>query len=407
MGKKLFTWSKKDRPNKEYDVGEQIGSGQFSQVFRCSRQSDSTEWALKKIAKKGSTVDEMVAEVEIMHRISHPNCMKLEDVFETDHDLYLVLELATGGELFDQIVERSHYSEKDTAALMTDILKCLQYIHGQGVVHRDLKPENLLYSSKTYTTIKIADFGLAKEFEEGKLLFGVCGTPGYMAPEMVHFEGYSKKADVFSMGVILYILLCGFPPFGDDDFEWQFLSPEWDGISAGAKDLVKKMLAIKPTDRPDIDQCLQHEWLRTTDDRNMKEAIDALKKFNARRRFRKGITAVRTTNFLKKVIALKTSGSQSPAGSVGPASDDDVAKFFRVYDNELSSSLKKLESASVNSEHMLAALALNPELSASMAPAMANIFKQMTLYEKDFKAFRKAYAKAFLPKAQEGVAEHL
>lgn len=137
-------------------------SGQFSQVFACTRKSDKGQFALKKIAKKGSTVDEMVAEVEIMHRIGHGNILKLEDVFETDHDLYLVLELATGGELFDQIVERSHYSEKDTAALMTDILKCLLYLHNEGVVHRDLKPENLLYSNKNYDTIKIADFGLAK-----------------------------------------------------------------------------------------------------------------------------------------------------------------------------------------------------------------------------------------------------
>jgi serine/threonine protein kinase len=106
----------------------------------------------------------MVAEVEIMHRIGHGNILKLEDVFETDHDLYLVLELATGGELFDQIVERSHYSEKDTAALMADILKCLLYLHNEGVVHRDLKPENLLYSNKNYDTIKIADFGLAKVY---------------------------------------------------------------------------------------------------------------------------------------------------------------------------------------------------------------------------------------------------
>jgi serine/threonine protein kinase len=265
---------------------------------------------------------------------------------------------------------------------------------------------NINNTKKNYDTIKIADFGLAKEAPPDKLLFGVCGTPGYMAPEMVHFEGYGQKADVFSMGVILYILLCGFPPFGDDDFDWQFLSPEWDGISPGAKDLVTKMLKLKPSERPSIAECLQHEWLRTTDDRNMKEALEALRKFNARRRFRKGITAIRTTNYLKKIVALKSTSSQNEFTSLSEGPDD-VGKYFRVYDDALSGSLKKLEACSAGADQMLKQLASNPELSNSMAPAMANIFKLMTLMEKDFKAFRKAYAQAYLPPAQADVADYL
>lgn len=174
------------------------------------------------------------------------------------------------------------------------------------------------------------------------------------------------------------------------------------------------MLKLKPSDRPSIAECLQHDWLRTTDDRNMKEALEALRKFNARRRFRKGITAIRTTNFLKKIVALKSTSSQSeltavshPTPNLQPEGPDEVGKYFRVYDDALSGSLKKLEACSAGSDQMLKQLASNPELSNSMAPAMANIFKLMTLMEKDFKAFRKAYAQAYLPPAQKDVADYL
>jgi len=183
------------------------------------------------------------------------------------------MELATGGELFDSIVSRGKYSEKDAARVVQQVASACHYLHAIGIVHRDLKPENLLLESKAADArVKIADFGLSKIMEATSVLQTACGTPGYVAPEVLLGEGYNQEVDVWSIGVITYILLCGFPPFYADSnaklFEkimagsYTFPSPYWDKISESAKDLIKKMLVVEPKQRYSSKQVMDHPWIQ-------------------------------------------------------------------------------------------------------------------------------------------------
>jgi serine/threonine protein kinase len=218
------------------------------------------------------------------------------------------------------IIARGHYSEKDAANLMRDSLDALKYLHSLGVVHRDLKPENLLYASgeegsEMYDVIKLADFGLAKVVQGGNdhSMTTTCGTPGYVAPEVLEQKGgYGPEVDVWSMGVILYILLCGFPPFYDENNavlfqqikkgDYSFPSPYWDDISDGAKDLVKKILQINPQTRLTIQQCLDHPWMSSASDTPLASQQEQLRKFAARGRFKKAINTVCPIENLRRAV---------------------------------------------------------------------------------------------------------
>merc|ERR1719222_1191188 len=192
--------------------------------------------------------------------------------------MHLVMELVTGGELFDRIVSRGNYTEKDAASLMATLCDALNYLHGKHIVHRDLKPENLLYSSPADDAIiKVADFGLARVVSGKDMMKTACGTPGYVAPEILKNQGYDSGAvDVWSAGVILYILLCGFPPFYEEELpalfdqilhaRFDFPSPWWDNISKEAKDLVKAMLVIDPAARLTAAQVMEHPFVKKPGD---------------------------------------------------------------------------------------------------------------------------------------------
>jgi serine/threonine protein kinase len=211
--------------------------------------------------------------VKIMHKINHPNCVQLYEMYETPKKLYMVMELLRGRELFDRIVERQSYSESDASTLMTSVLHAIEYLHSIGVVHRDLKPENIIYASPDSNVVKITDFGLAKHRADtdAKMVTG-CGTLGYAAPEVLKNEPYGKAVDMWSVGVILYILLCGFPPFSNDHTpklfrqikrgEYDFPLPYWENITHSAKDLVQKLLTVNPKRRLTVTQALQHPWIK-------------------------------------------------------------------------------------------------------------------------------------------------
>merc|ERR1719198_2157866 len=175
--------------------------------------------------------------------VSHPNIIQLYEIFDEKEKMNLVMELVTGGELFDRIVAKSHYTEREAANTIATICAALKHLHKQKIVHRDLKPENLLYSDPTdEAIIKVADFGLARMVSAGDIMKTACGTPGYVAPEILQNKGYDSPAvDMWSTGVILYILLCGFPPFYEEELpalfdqilkaRYDFPSPWWDSIS--------------------------------------------------------------------------------------------------------------------------------------------------------------------------------
>merc|ERR1712083_331462 len=233
------------------------------------------------------------------------------------------MELVTGGELFDRIVAKGNYTEGDAADLMKTLCDALAYLHEKNIVHRDLKPENLLYSSPADdATIKVADFGLARIVSGKDMMKTACGTPGYVAPEILKNMGYDSGAvDVWSSGVILYILLCGFPPFYEEELpalfdqilhaRYDFPSPWWDTICKGAKDLVMKMLEIDPKKRLTAAQVRQHPWVvsclgGTVGDNKLPETIDALRKYNASRKLKKAARGIMAANKLK---VLQAAGS--------------------------------------------------------------------------------------------------
>jgi len=316
---------RKDPIEDHYIIGTSLGSGSFGDVKICTEKATGKDWAVKIITKKGNSVDEkrmeiIQVEIDILKVVNHDNVVKLKDIFETDTHFYIIMEVISGGELFDKIVELTHYSEKEAARLTAQILRGIAHLHEKRIIHRDLKPENLLLSSKSLdAVIKITDFGLSKIFQEDEqeLGYNAVGTPGYIAPEVLNLldtgEPYSREIDLWAVGVILYILLCGFPPFhGEDEEEvydkitagdWVFLSPYWDPVSKEAKDLIEKLLNLDPRARLTASQALAHPWIahyETNSEAHLNEAIVQLKKFNAKRKFRGAILAVKALAKLRR-----------------------------------------------------------------------------------------------------------
>jgi len=259
-----------------YELGEEIGRGGFSVVFEAKDKQTGQRVAIKCVQLAVQADDEaMVAlkrEIRIMKKVSHPNILKLYEVFVEDDSFYLVMELVPGKELFERIIDRGQYSEKHASNIIRQIVSAVEYLHSNGIAHRDLKPENLLSSGDDDNeVIKIIDFGLSKKFGDEQLVTSV-GSPGYVAPEVLTAESYDKSVDMWSVGVILYILLCGFPPFFADtstelfkkiiDVKYDFDDPAWDDVSDAPKDIIRHLLVKEPSERITAKQLLDHPWVK-------------------------------------------------------------------------------------------------------------------------------------------------
>uniref|UniRef100_A0A673HNU2 calcium/calmodulin-dependent protein kinase n=1 Tax=Sinocyclocheilus rhinocerous TaxID=307959 RepID=A0A673HNU2_9TELE len=295
----------------EYQLYEELGKGAFSIVRRCVKKSTSQEYAAKIInTKKLSARDhqKLEREARICRLLKHSNIVRLHDSIAEEGFHYLVFDLVTGGELFEDIVAREYYSEADASHCINQILESVSHIHQHDIVHRDLKPENLLLASKMKgAAVKLADFGLAIEVQgDQQAWFGFAGTPGYLSPEVLRKDPYGKPVDIWACGVILYILLVGYPPFWDEDQHklyqqikagaYDFPSPEWDTVTAEAKNLINQMLTINPAKRITADQALKHPWVcqRSTVASmvHRQETVECLRKFNARRKLKEPQTTV-------------------------------------------------------------------------------------------------------------------
>ncbi|XP_063463806.1 calcium/calmodulin-dependent protein kinase type II subunit gamma isoform X9 [Pan paniscus] len=303
----------------------------FEELGKCVKKTSTQEYAAKIInTKKLSARDhqKLEREARICRLLKHPNIVRLHDSISEEGFHYLVFDLVTGGELFEDIVAREYYSEADASHCIHQILESVNHIHQHDIVHRDLKPENLLLASKCKgAAVKLADFGLAIEVQgEQQAWFGFAGTPGYLSPEVLRKDPYGKPVDIWACGVILYILLVGYPPFWDEDQHklyqqikagaYDFPSPEWDTVTPEAKNLINQMLTINPAKRITADQALKHPWVcqRSTVASMMhrQETVECLRKFNARRKLKGAIltTMLVSRNFsaAKSLLNKKSDG---------------------------------------------------------------------------------------------------
>ncbi|XP_037634877.1 calcium/calmodulin-dependent protein kinase (CaM kinase) II beta 1 isoform X18 [Sebastes umbrosus] len=331
----------------EFQLYEELGKGAFSVVRRCVKLCTGQEYAAKIInTKKLSARDhqKLEREARICRLLKHPNIVRLHDSISEEGFHYLLFDLVTGGELFEDIVAREYYSEADASHCIHQILESVHHIHQHDIVHRDLKPENLLLASKCKNAaVKLADFGLAIEVQgDQQAWFGFAGTPGYLSPEVLRKEAYGKPVDIWACGVILYILLVGYPPFWDEDQHklyqqikagaYDFPSPEWDTVTPEAKNLINQMLTINPAKRITAQEALKHPWVcqRSTVASMMhrQETVECLKKFNARRKLKGAIltTMLVSRNFsaAKSLLNKKADVKESSDSSNTTVEDEDV-----------------------------------------------------------------------------------
>lgn len=273
----------------KYDLlSKVLGSGAFSQVLMCKSRSSGASMALKVVDKKKflqfrktrQTELTVESEREVMERIEHPNIVRLHETFDTKNSFYLVMEFLAGGDLLQRILDHGIYSTGATRRLFCDVLNGIQCLHDNGIAHRDIKPENILLTSTDEDgTAKIADMGLAKDFPDYASVqmqrATVCGTPHYFAPEMVlaaegGLASYGKAVDMWAAGVVLYIMLCGFPPFDEENLydqiasgRYDFDAEQWLSVSAIARDLVEKLMQVNADERWTISKALCHPWLES------------------------------------------------------------------------------------------------------------------------------------------------
>ncbi|XP_059206790.1 death-associated protein kinase 2 [Centropristis striata] len=319
-----------------YEIGEVLGSGHFAQVRQVHERATGTCWAGKflKIRKNacsrlGLEKTSVEQEVEILQALQHPNIVTLKDVFESRAEVVLILELVSGGELFDFIAEKENLLESEAIEFMKQILEGLGFMHGKNIVHFDLKPENIMLSDRVtpHPNIKLIDFGLAHRVHQGEEYRSSSGTPQYIAPEVINSEPLGAAADMWSTGVITYILLSGLSPFqGDTDEEtlknilvmnYEFPPHYFNMASSMAKDFIQKLLVKNPNDRMTAEECLLHPWIkpitrkqlanRNRSSINMKN----FKKFNARRKWKMSYNMVWMCNRLAHLRVL-CKGSPDP-----------------------------------------------------------------------------------------------
>jgi len=315
----------------KYEPKEILGKGVSSTVRRAVLKETGEEFAVKIIDVSQSLVDsdglnlreQTLREIEILRLVAgHENIIQLIDVFESATYIFLVFELCPNGELFDHLNSVVTISEKRARKIMKQVMEALVHCHNLGVVHRDIKPENILLDKDF--NVKVTDFGFAKELQPGERLYEVCGTPGYLAPELLkagmverhECDGYGQEVDVWACGVVLYTLLVGFPPFWHRkqlmmvrqimEAKYSFNSAEWADISKAAKDLISMMLVVEPSLRLNINQSLTHEFFHTSASRRGSKTSESLtvpvKIFNPRRKWK---ILLKTVKFVVRISRLK------------------------------------------------------------------------------------------------------
>ncbi|XP_059668986.1 calcium-dependent protein kinase 17 [Cornus florida] len=289
-----------------YTIGKELGRGQFGITYLCTHKQTGEQFACKTIAKRKlvnkEDIEDVRREVQIMHHLTgQPNIVELKGAYEDKHSVHLVMELCAGGELFDRIIAKGHYTERAAASLLRTIVQIVHTCHSMGVIHRDLKPENFLLLNKDEDSpLKATDFGLSVFYKQDEVFKDIVGSAYYIAPEVLK-RRYGPEVDIWSIGVMLYILLSGVPPFWAESEQGifnsilrghiDFTSDPWPSISSQAKDLVRKMLTLDPKQRLSAFQVLNHPWIKEdgeAPDTPLDNAVLArLKQFRAMNKFKK------------------------------------------------------------------------------------------------------------------------
>lgn len=310
-----YVWKKNTENIQEiFDFMEELGSGAFSEVYMVKEKKTGKTFAMKCVKKKQKRDLNLENEIAVLRRIKHDNVVGMEDFYESRTHYYLVMQLVSGGELFDRILDRGVYSEKDASRVIQQVLQAVSYLHQNGIVHRDLKPENILYYSQDENSkIMISDFGLSKVVDNG-IMSTACGTPGYVAPEVLAQKPYSNAVDCWSIGVITYILLCGYPPFYEESetrlfskimkAQYEFDSPFWDDISESAKDFIRNMMQKNPKMRYTTDQALRHPWIigKTARSQDIYYSVSIqIQKNFAKSKWKQAYNAAVAINHMKKL----------------------------------------------------------------------------------------------------------
>eukprot|EP00210_Caulerpa_lentillifera_P007276 g6958.t1 len=376
----------KETPNINdlYEIGKVVGRGQFGTTrIAVDKQHRDRKYACKSISKRKivnqEDIDDVRREIEILRHLNgHPNVCEFRGAFEDRHNIHIVLELCTGGELFDRIVQRGHYSEKDAAECVRTMLKVVQHCHDFFIIHRDLKPENfLLTDNRPNAPLKAIDFGLSTFYKEGKKLTQVVGSAYYVAPEVLQRK-YSKEADIWSCGVILYILLSGYPPFyGETEAsifdailkgKFDMNSDPWPFISDAAKDCVKRMLVQDVEKRATAAEILKHDWMKENGIASEKPlnnaVIERLKGFTAMNKLKKEALKVIATNLPKEEIqGMKKIFQNIDTDQSGTITVDEFKQMLQtkgslIPDGELDKILKAVDidgNGAIDYEEFLAA----------------------------------------------------
>lgn len=343
VGVRTF-FNAKSNFREHYILGKELGKGTFAEVRRCVDKVTNRPWAVKVInfaEMNDKDIDALEQEVSILRRLKHRHICVLREVFHDKDMFYMVMEEMRGGELFDRIVQKEFYCESEAAKVVREICSALAFCHEQGIAHRDLKPENVLYTtSDEDSEVKVADFGLATILSKDKLMCTAVGTPDYVAPEVLEQKPYTTQVDMWSLGVIAYILLCGYPPFDAEDgaaalyaaiqrCEVDYTGEEWDLVSPEGVAFVQSLLTRDPRARLTATQVMSHPWTMQTEPAitDSCSSVDLsptraqlARTVVARRRLKAAMKAVLNIALMRKMVKQSKQSKLSELAKLGPTS---------------------------------------------------------------------------------------
>ena len=357
---------KKGKISKEYTLGKIVGKGSFGMVRLGVHKATKQVRAIKILKKNEVNMESLINEISILSKLSHPSIMQLFEIFEDNLNIFIVSEYCKGGELFDIISQKGSFTEKEACIIMKQLMSGICYCHQNGVVHRDLKPENILMDNDfSNLTIKIIDWGCAKTIKKKEKLHQADGTSYYIAPEVLMGD-YDEKCDIWSCGVIFYILLCGYPPFnGENDEEifeavlkgdFEFPNDEWDSVSDDAKKLIKKMLTKNPKKRISALDSLKDTWFKKNEEKSdsdkklAKNVLSNMKKFKKNRKLEKATISFIINQLVQKEerSELEKQFKEWDTNGDGVLSRDEIIRGYKktygkVDENEIDNMIKSID----------------------------------------------------------------